>query len=297
MAETRLDRFVAAQGWMEPVADALQNLVGGFYRVLGAPGRGLKDLLHGTILMGHPLHPAATDIPLGAWIVGFVADWAAMATSAVPTQAGDLALAVGLAGALVSIASGLTDYHETFGHERRMATTHGLTMVLVFVIEAVSLGLRWGAGPSAHLPAVILATIGLALVLFGAYIGGHLTFGMGTMVNRTAFLEMPEDYVAVGKPNDFPEGEMRRVDAGTLAVLIVRLKGQLHAIANTCSHAGGPLNEGMLEDGIVTCPWHASRFCVLDGSVKGGPATFSQPMLLVREQDGQVEVRPAVNPH
>jgi nitrite reductase/ring-hydroxylating ferredoxin subunit/uncharacterized membrane protein len=297
MAESKLDRFVAAQGWMEPVADALQNLVGGFYRVLGAPGRALKDLLHGTILMGHPLHPAATDIPLGAWVVGVIADWAAMATSAVPPQAGDLALAVGLAGALVSIASGLTDYHETYGHERRVATTHGLTMLLVFVIEAVSLGLRWGAGPSAHLPAVILATIGLALVLCGAYIGGHLTFGMGTMVNRTAFLEMPEDFVAVGKPEDFPEGEMRRVEAGTLAVLVVRMKGQLHAIANTCSHAGGPLNEGVLEDGVVTCPWHASRFCVRDGSVKGGPATFPQPLLLVREQDGRIEVRPSVNPH
>jgi hypothetical protein len=77
MAQSLVDRIIRKQNWLEPIADAVQALVGGFYGALGRPGRALKNLLHGTTLLGHPLHPAVTDIPLGAWIAGVVADWVA----------------------------------------------------------------------------------------------------------------------------------------------------------------------------------------------------------------------------
>jgi Ferredoxin subunits of nitrite reductase and ring-hydroxylating dioxygenases len=75
-----------------------------------------------------------------------------------------------------------------------------------------------------------------------------------------------------------------------MAVLMVRRNGTLHAIGNTCSHAGGPLNEGKLEGDVIECPWHGSKFCVRDGNVKSGPATFPQPLFDVRESGGTVEV-------
>jgi nitrite reductase/ring-hydroxylating ferredoxin subunit len=186
---------------------------------------------------------------------------------------------------------GGTDFHETFGHERRLAITHGLMMTLVVVLEAVSLGLRWRAGYDLHLTAVILATVALVLVLCGAYLGGHLSFGMGTMVNRLAFLEGPDDFVAVGPVSDFPDGQMRKADAAGMAVLVLRRGDKFYAIANVCSHAGGPLDEGTLDDDVVTCPWHSSRFCVLDGRTLGGPATFPQATMVVRQRDGMLEVK------
>jgi nitrite reductase/ring-hydroxylating ferredoxin subunit len=94
----------------------------------------------------------------------------------------------------------------------------------------------------------------------------------------------------VGASTDFPEGELRRVDAGGMPVLMVRRGGQLFAISNTCSHAGGPLNEGALEGTVVTCPWHGSMFDVRSGRVCGGPATFSLPALRVVEAEGRVTV-------
>ncbi|MGH2363590.1 MAG: Rieske 2Fe-2S domain-containing protein [Chloroflexota bacterium] len=291
MAQSLVDRVIRKQGWLEPIADGIQKVVGGFYGSLGRPGRALQDLLHGTTLLGHPLHPAVTDIPVGAWIAGVVADWVAIGSGAVPARAGDLALIVGLGGALVSAASGYTDFHETFGHERRVAVAHGLTMTLVVVLEAASLGLRWWGSYDLHLTAVILATIALALVLGGAYLGGHLSFGMGTMVNRLAFLEAPEDFVAVGPIGDFPDNQMRSVDAAGLAVLVIRRGDKFYAMTNVCSHAGGPLNEGTLEGDIVTCPWHGSRFSLPDGRVTGGPATFSQAKLAIRQRDGVLEVK------
>jgi nitrite reductase/ring-hydroxylating ferredoxin subunit len=95
----------------------------------------------------------------------------------------------------------------------------------------------------------------------------------------------------VGAVKKFAEGKPVRVNAGDMPVMVVRLGGRLNAIAATCSHAGGPLEEGKLTGDIVTCPWHGSRFCVTDGRVEGGPATFSQPAFEVRESDGKVEVR------
>ncbi len=120
---------------------------------------------------------------------------------------------------------------------------------------------------------------------------------MGAMVNHNAWLAGPEEFVAVGKPSEFLEGKMRRTDAAGTPVLVVRLEGRLYAIANTCAHAGGPLDEGSLDQDVVTCPWHGSRYCVRDGGLRGGPTTFDQPPFLVREEAGQVEVRMARPPY
>jgi nitrite reductase/ring-hydroxylating ferredoxin subunit/uncharacterized membrane protein len=297
LSEPAADRAIRKLNWLEPVADFIQNVVGGIYERLGAPGRLLKDLLHGTKPLGHPLHPALTDVPLGAWTAAVVADYAAYVSHAIPPSAGGLALAVGTLAALAAALAGYTDHHETFGHERRVATAHGLIMTTVILVMVLSQVLRLEGGGGARAAAVGLATVGLLLGLLGAYLGGHLTYAMGTMVNRNAFAEAPEDFVPVGTPKDFPDGVLKRVKAGAMAVLMVRTEGRLNAIAAVCSHAGGPLDEGDLQGDIVVCPWHGSRFCVRDGRVKGGPATFPLPSFLVRERAGKVEVKIDQPPH
>jgi nitrite reductase/ring-hydroxylating ferredoxin subunit/uncharacterized membrane protein len=288
--ERFLDRFLRSLVWLDPVAEVTQKAVGGFYDALGSPGRALKDLMHGTSLLRHPLHPALTDLPLGAWTLGVLADWLFVATGRVPPIAGDLALGVGLAGAILSALTGLTDFHETVGHERRAAMAHGLTMTGVVVIEIVSVALRISA-PSTRPLAIVLSSLAWLIVLFGAYVGGHLTFGIGSAVNHNAFFAGPSEFVRVGSRDDFPEGEMRRVEAAGLPVVILRREGLLYAMGAVCSHAGGPLNEGKLDGDVVTCPWHFSRFRFADGHVVGGPATFDQPALIARERGGIVEVK------
>lgn len=290
-SEPWIDRTIRGQGWLDGYAEMLQGWVGAFYKVLGAPGKTLENLLHGTTVFGHPLHPALTDVPLGAWTVGVVADWALIVTGKVPAVAGDLALVVGTLAALAAFASGWTDFHPTYGHERRLAVTHGSLMTLVIVAMIVSFVMRLGGGGEPHVSAIVLSTIAYVVALATAYIGGHVTFGLGTMVNHNAFAEGPMDFVKVGTSSDFPEAKMVRVYAGGLPALVVRIDGNLNAIGAVCSHAGGPLDEGKLESCIVTCPWHASQFDVRDGRVKGGPATFSQPQFLVREAGGTVEVK------
>lgn len=288
--ERLLDRMVRRQAWLDPVADTLQRGIGGFYGMLGKPGQAVKNVMHGEVGLHHPLHPSLTDIPLGAWTVGLLADWLFLATGRVPFVAGDLALAIGIAGAILAALTGYTDFHETSGHERRTALVHGMTMSGVLVLELASLAMRL-APADLRTPAVLVSTLGWLFAMGGAYVGGHLTFGLGSAVNRNAFEEGPGDYVRVGVRDDFPEGQVRRVHAAGLPVAILRRRGLLHAIGAVCSHAGGPLDEGAVEGEVVTCPWHGSKFRFTDGRVTCGPATFDQPPLLVRERGGVVEVR------
>src|SRR5438552_17980483 len=99
------------------------------------------------------------------------------------------------------------------------------------------------------------------------------------------------DCGTVGPGGGCREGGMRRVESEGVPVVIVREKGLLRAMGAVCAHAGGPLDEGKLEGEVVTCPWHGSRFRFGDGRVVGGPATFDQPPLVVRERGGIVEVK------
>src|SRR5919204_4125540 len=208
MAEDLVDRVLRRQDWMEGWGDAVQTAVGSVFKVLGPLGTWLKDVLHGTKVLGHPLHPALTDVPLGAWSAGIVADYVAHYFHQIPPVVGDFALLVGFLSGLGAAAAGYTDFHETFAQERRVALTHGLTMTLVLLLDLISLWIRFAGGNRAL--AVAIATVAIATALFGAYLGGHLVFGFGTMVNHDAFAEGPEDFIAVGKPADFAEGKLMR---------------------------------------------------------------------------------------
>ena len=292
-----LDRWIDSADWLDRPAKVLQSAILTFYKALGGPGRELKSLLHGTKPLGHPLHPALTAVPLGAFTVMFLADWLAVFFRTVPTLVGTFALIIGILGMVGSAATGYTDYTGTSAMARRYASIHGLIMTIVLLVMIASLLLRYQAGSGLVFAGVLVSSLAYLVVLFGAFLGGHLSFGMGTMVNRSAFIEGVTDWTDIGFVAHFPEGKLVRTQAGDMPVLLVRLGDRLNAIAATCSHAGGPLDEGKLEGDIVTCPWHSSRFCVADGAVKEGPATFDQPALLVREENGKVQVRLPVPLH
>ena len=75
--------------------------------------------------------------------------------------------------------------------------------------------------------------------------------------------------------------------------MLLRREGRIHAIAATCPHAGGPLEEGEVSGKTVTCPWHGSSFDLDTGAVINGPAVYDVPCFETRVQNGQIEVRAA----
>jgi nitrite reductase/ring-hydroxylating ferredoxin subunit/uncharacterized membrane protein len=284
-----INRILDRQRWLDPLADALQKGIGGFYKALGAPGRTLKTLLHGTAL-GHPLHPVITDIPLGAWTLAIVFDviWLIKGTHGW-VSAADVTIFIGLLAAVGAAVTGYTDWNETYARERRVGLAHGLLNTAAIAFYLVSLIIRLsGSGRGI---AIIVALVGYAFVTSAAFLGGELVFNIGTGVNHHAFQHQPTDFMPVLAEAQLAEGKLQKGMAGDTPVLLYKRGGSICAIGDTCAHAGGPLSEGKLDGNEVICPWHFSRFDVCTGVVKGGPATVSQVRYETRVQNGQIEVR------
>ena len=70
---------------------------------------------------------------------------------------------------------------------------------------------------------------------------------------------------------EVPEGGYTAVHPKGLGVLLVRVDGALHALANKCAHMGCPLEGGRLRGVILTCPCHDWRFDVRDGRFVTSP--------------------------
>jgi nitrite reductase/ring-hydroxylating ferredoxin subunit len=99
---------------------------------------------------------------------------------------------------------------------------------------------------------------------------------------------MPQ-FVPATKAADIPAGQGKTVTCGSALVALFNVDGQFHAISNTCPHRGGPLGEGSVSGGVVTCPFHGFQFDVKTGlSAEGKPLRVaSYPTRVV---NGIVEV-------
>ena len=95
--------------------------------------------------------------------------------------------------------------------------------------------------------------------------------------------------VTVGKAEDVAEGTVRPFAAGGKPVAVCRVGGVLHALDGTCPHRGGPLGEGTLADGVLTCPWHGWRFEAATGNCLNAPGKAAV-RFPVREESGSIVV-------
>jgi nitrite reductase/ring-hydroxylating ferredoxin subunit/uncharacterized membrane protein len=279
-------RIAASQTWLDGVTDRLQPII---RTAIGKSGRPTADLLDG-VWLGAPLHPALTDVPVGALTATVALDAVSVATGsrALDRQA-DGALAVSIAGGLAAAATGVSDSRYLRGETRRLAAVHGLLNAVGLALNATSLGLRLANRRRAGR---VSSALGFALGGLAAHLGGELSFGMGVRVNQAPAVSGSSEFQAVLDESQVAGTAMRQVDVDGEAVLVTRSTGgELCAIANTCSHFGGPLAEGQREGDVVVCPWHGSRFDVCTGKVRGGPAVFPQPRFEARARDGKVEVR------
>jgi nitrite reductase/ring-hydroxylating ferredoxin subunit len=101
-----------------------------------------------------------------------------------------------------------------------------------------------------------------------------------------------QGFVRVASTDEIPLGTMRKVEAAGQEILIVNIDDKYYALDNVCTHVGGPLDEGRLEGYEIQCPWHASRFDVRTGEVKGGPARLAEKTFDVKVQGSDILVKP-----
>jgi nitrite reductase/ring-hydroxylating ferredoxin subunit/uncharacterized membrane protein len=285
-----LARLVAAQdGWARPFGDFNHRWLSALF----GPIRPVKDFLNGTWL-GHPLHPAATDIPIGALLLTVILDVAGQPAAA------DIALVATILFMLAAAVSGAADYVDTESTTRTRATTHATLMVVALLLLLLSLLIR-ATGPTDRAIPIALSLIAFLIVTAGAYVGGDVVFVFGNMVSRHAFRGAGTKWIKLdtGDVTDLatlPEATPTKAKAGINDLVLVRMGDTVHALHAVCAHAGGPLPQGTIVDGCLQCPWHGARYRLTDGHVRRGPSVYDQPVYEIRPADaGGYEVRRAAS--
>ncbi len=270
--------------------NAAARVMDALYGWLGRPGKLLQDFLNGSWL-GHSLHPVVVDVVVGGSTAATllqVLTWLGVADLHVA-----LVWVVGLTwlAALSAIVTGLTDFKDTAaGDERNMVGLHGLTNIIAtLLLVGAFVGLLWGADAIAGW----LIVAGFLVLSVGAFIGGHVVFKYGYMVNRNAFArgKTAKEFTAVLPAADLPEATPTKAMLGATALVVVRRGDLVFALKDSCSHAGGLLSEGHLAGDTIVCPLHASAFRLQDGAVRHGPASTRQVAYRARISGDQVEVQ------
>jgi nitrite reductase/ring-hydroxylating ferredoxin subunit len=246
-------------------------------------GRG-RDALHGRWL-GHPVHPLMVQVPIGTWLSAAILD-----LRPGPSRGASRLVAVGLAAAAPAALAGYTDWAELRSAQMRVGLVHAMTNATAVGLYGSSLWFRVrgrvGLGKA-------LGFTGLAVVGFGGMLGGHMAYRQAVGANHAE--EVPhvisDGWHRVGAVSEFPVGQLVRRRVDDVPVLVFREPGgDVHALADRCSHLAGPLSEGTVADGCVQCPWHGSVFRLADGWNVRGPATAPQPAFRTRIADGHVEI-------
>lgn len=277
---------IGEQEWLTPTEEGLQKAIHKSFQFRG--GRQLKNFLHGTWI-GHPLHVILTDVPIGAWTTAIFFDALdTMSTRREYKVAADAALGLGLVSAVGAAAAGLTDWQDIDPPARRIGLVHGLLNIASVVLFGSSLMARRRGN---RITGRGLAALAYTVSVGAARLGGNLVYGQKIGVDHTSPEKLPGEFTAVLAETKLQDGKPERAEHNGTPILIVRRGSQIFALAETCSHLGGPLSEGTVDGDVIQCPWHGSRFSIRDGHVVDGPAVHPQPCLEARISNGQVEVR------
>ena len=240
----------------------------------------VRDVLHG-VQLGHPLHPMLIQAPVGAWLSAGILDFTGGDEKTVRRL-----VAVGLTAAVPAALAGTADWSEQHEQQMRVGVVHAAGNI-------AATGL-YGASLVSRRPRLSrwLRLAGLGVVSASGLLGGHISFHLAGGANHAEAVPhlVEPGWHHLMAADDLPEGKAVRKMVGEVPVVALRTAGAVHVLADRCSHMSGPLSDGELADGCLTCPWHGSVFRVADGSVVHGPATAPQPAFATREVGGAIQV-------
>ncbi len=289
MSENSIMGLVDRQEWLQPIQDTGAELIHNAFTAAGPAGQTAKNALHG-VWLGHPLHPAMTDVPVGSWTVATALDLLEIRGDSQYRAGADAAVMLGLLSSIPVALTGMTDWSDTHGKPQRVGALHGILNVGAAVLYAASYAARKsekrGLGR-------LLGFLGYGVLLSSAYLGGELSYSQKIGVNHApdAEGELPKEFTEAIKESELMQGKPSKVSIQGTDIFILKNGLKIFAMAEHCSHLSGPLSEGRVERDSIVCPWHGSRFCLEDGRVEDGPATSNQPVLDVKVEDGTVFVK------
>jgi nitrite reductase/ring-hydroxylating ferredoxin subunit/uncharacterized membrane protein len=243
--------------------------------------RRLRSVISGSWL-GHPLHPFLVSLPIGCWTSASLLDVLGQRRSA------KTLIGLGVISVAPTAVSGLSDWADTSGAERRIGFVHLVANMTAVSAYAVS----WLARRHHHYAlGVTLAAAGAGAATGAGWLGGHLAYAMGVGVDTNAFDAGPVDWTLLDPTVLADIRGIARSAVGPAAVLVSGELDGLNVLADRCSHRGASLADGQVADDCVTCPWHGSQFNLTTGAVVRGPAVVAQPVYQARRAGDALEVR------
>lgn len=124
----------------------------------------------------------------------------------------------------------------------------------------------------------------------------HVVAGWRERARDGGLSAVSDGWIVAGAPGAIPDKGALIVSApGGERIAVFRDGSEIGALTNVCSHQNGPIGEGRIIDGCVTCPWHGWQYRLSDGCA---PAPFTEKLATypVRIRDGVVEVHPHALP-
>jgi nitrite reductase/ring-hydroxylating ferredoxin subunit len=98
------------------------------------------------------------------------------------------------------------------------------------------------------------------------------------------------EFTKIADATDLPPGTAIAADFKGEKVALFNVDGVIYAIADTCTHVGGPLSEGSVDGTDVTCPLHGAVFDLTTGGAKGPPAGGDVTKYEVRVEGDEIQI-------
>ena len=142
-------------------------------------------------------------------------------------------------------------------------------------------------------------TLLIPLMLVGCFVTVtvlHIVAGWRERAKDEDAASNGDGWLPVGPPRAIPDKCAKIVVApGGERIAVFRDGDQIGALTNLCAHQNGPIGEGRIIDGCVTCPWHGYQYRLADGCA---PPPFTEKLATyrVRLRDGMIEVDPKALP-
>lgn len=163
--------------------------------------------------------------------------------------------------------------------------------MLVYVAYAALIAhVSFGAAQAEQGNSVLVLTAAGAIGLVAL----HLTAARGESQIDHAPLET-SDWIDVCSVADIPEKRAKIVTLTGERVAVFKYDGKISAVSNVCQHQNGPLGEGRILDGCITCPWHGYQYLPETGA---SPPPFAEkiPTFAVQVRGDRVFVNPKPHP-
>ena len=136
---------------------------------------------------------------------------------------------------------------------------------------------------------LLAGLLGLGMVWIFAL---HLISGQREKAGDRELVAAVEDgYIRACRPDEIKEDRARIVCVGGERVAIFKYDGKVSAVSNVCQHQNGPLGEGRVIDGCITCPWHGYQYQP-DSGTSPPPFTEKIPTYKVKLVEGEIWIDP-----